>query len=68
MQRPTSRATREAAEKRRIPSRVEYLCSWCGKRVMCSSTHGRPEPGVCPDRSSETRKYPHVWRVNRKFD
>ena len=67
MKKVTSKATREATEKRNTPIRVEFLCTWCGKRTMCSATHGRPEPGVCPKRSSATRERPHVWLKNRKF-
>ena len=47
--------------------RVEYMCTWCGKRVIKDKRFGRPMPGICPLRSTAERKRPHVWVSNRQL-
>ena len=48
---------------------IEYMCSYCGQRVVYSVTRGRPQPGQCPRKSKDSSgKYkPHTWVVNRKW-
>jgi hypothetical protein len=43
---------------------VEYICIYCGKRVMKGKNAGRPEPGQCPRKQGDK---PHSWRLNRKI-
>lgn len=31
-----------------ISKRIEYMCSYCGKKTIRSSAQGRPLPGKCP--------------------
>lgn len=48
---------------------IEYMCSWCGRKIVKGSAFGRPEPGQCP-RKGKTRDgkmKPHTWTINRKF-
>lgn len=42
--------------------KVEYMCSYCGKRVVKMEIMGRPEPGRCPRKEGDK---PHSWRKNR---
>lgn len=42
--------------------KIEYMCSYCGKRSTKSEGFGRPEPGKCPRKSNGG---PHSWRKNR---
>ena len=50
------------------PERTEYMCSWCGERIIRFSSVGKPLPGDCPRRKMANGTYkPHVWVVNRKF-
>lgn len=44
--------------------RIEYMCSYCGRKIIKSSTHGRPDPGICP---RKVNGGPHSWRINRKY-
>ena len=46
---------------------VEYMCSYCGAKSSRHEGTGKPFPGNCPKRSSNGKKYPHVWVVNRKY-
>ncbi len=45
-------------------NRVEYMCSWCGKKVIRFKNLGRPMPGICPKKNN---KKPHTWVKNRVF-
>lgn len=45
--------------------KTEYMCSWCGKKVVRTQNQGRPEPGKCPRKEDNK---PHTWTVNRKFE
>lgn len=48
---------------------VEYICSYCGKRVTRLSSLPKPLPGVCTakgkNRSGLSR--PHSWIIYRKY-
>ena len=46
------------------PTRIEYMCSYCGKRESKGIAFGRPMPGKCPRKANGG---PHSWRINRKF-
>jgi len=48
---------------------VEYMCSYCGKKVVKNIKSGRPDPGTCPrkGKTKTGKTSPHSWRVNRKF-
>ena len=48
---------------------VEYICSYCGRKVMQGVMSGRPTPGYCPrkTKNADGSMKPHSWRVNRKF-
>ena len=50
--------------------RIEYMCSYCGKKVMCPTTYGRPQPGECPrkTRLPNGKMRPHTWVISRKLD
>lgn len=41
---------------------IEWMCTWCGKKVRRTEVIGRPDPGKCP-RKNNTR--PHTWVKNR---
>ena len=43
---------------------VEFMCTYCGKKVVRPDDRGRPEPGKCPKRKREAV---HRWVVNRKL-
>lgn len=43
---------------------VEYMCSYCGKKVTRSLRFGRPDPGKCPRKTGDK---PHSWVINRKY-
>lgn len=51
--------------------RIEYICTFCGKKESKPEGYGRPQPGKCPRRaiSPEGKKLPvplpHEWEVNR---
>lgn len=46
------------------PKRIEYMCSYCGRKTTKSILSGRPEPGKCPRRKGDS---PHSWVINRKL-
>lgn len=48
---------------------VEYICSYCGKRVTRTTTMGRPEPGICSrkGKTKDGRTKPHTWVISRRF-
>jgi len=39
----------------------EYMCRFCGKKIMTLQSRGRPAPGICPRRNGR----PHSWIINR---
>lgn len=41
--------------------RIEYMCTYCGKRTVRVRWAGRPEPGTCPRRNGNS---PHRWIIN----
>lgn len=47
-----------------VTKHVEYVCSWCGKRVTRIEGKGRPEPGKCPRKTGDK---PHTWVANKKY-
>ena len=51
------------------PTRVEYVCTWCGSKSTRSASAGRPMPGNCArkPKDSNGRPKPHTWVINRKF-
>ena len=50
------------------PTRVEYMCRWCGARAILRYGGGRPSPGICPRKPKvKGRSLPHTWVINRKF-
>ena len=48
---------------------VEYMCRYCGARVVKPQTAGRPLPGSCSRRpKNRMGKYqPHSWTISRRF-
>ncbi len=40
----------------------EWICSWCGAKVVRQNIVGRPLPGRCPRKQGDK---PHTWRINR---
>lgn len=51
------------------PTKVEYICTWCGQKTVTFISNGRPFPGRCPrkPKDSEGKMKPHTWTINRKF-
>ena len=43
---------------------VEFMCTYCGKKISKSATNGRPDPGKCPKKTGDK---PHSWVINRKW-
>lgn len=48
---------------------IEYICTYCGKRVLRGAIAGRPDPGTCPrkGKTKDGRTYPHTWRISRRI-
>lgn len=42
--------------------KIEYICSYCGKKEIRTNLQGRPMPGRCPRKQGDK---PHSWRKNR---
>ena len=42
--------------------KIEYICTYCGKKTIRSEMIGRPEPGKCPRKTGDR---PHTWQKNR---
>lgn len=40
----------------------EYMCTYCGRKIIRAASVGRPDPGKCPRKSNGG---PHSWVVNR---
>lgn len=50
---------------------IEYMCTYCGKKVRKIDSMGRPEPGICPRRNYpkiSKMPLPHRWVINRKLE
>jgi len=50
-------------------NRVEWMCSYCGMRMVRDAKGGRPMPGTC-NRKGKTaagKTKPHSWVVSRRF-
>ena len=45
-----------------MAKRIEFICSYCGRKEIKSETSGRPMPGRCPRKQGDK---PHSWRKNR---
>ena len=45
--------------------RIQYMCSYCGKKETRLVSLGRPLPGKCP---RKTGNKPHSWVINKKLD
>lgn len=46
------------------PTRVEWMCTQCGRKIQTGASLGRPMPGTCP---RSPRKGPHHWVKNKEF-
>lgn len=46
------------------PNKIEYMCTYCGKKDIRGVRSGRPLPGKCMRRKSDM---PHRWVINRKL-
>lgn len=42
--------------------RIEYICTYCGRKAIRGKKFGRPDPGRCPRKQGDK---PHSWRQNR---
>lgn len=51
------------------PTKVEYMCSWCGTKISRKITMGKPVPGNCPrkPKTRDGKPKPHTWVINRKY-
>lgn len=45
-----------------MSKKIEYMCSYCGRKTVKGENFGRPDPGKCP---RKTNGGPHSWRKNR---
>ena len=50
--------------EKRTPTKVEYMCTYCGRRETRGINGGRPMPGKCSRRDGE---HPHRWVINKKY-
>ena len=47
---------------------VDYMCVYCGRRVVRSIKTGRPLAGICTARKLPNgRPLPHRWVVNKRY-
>lgn len=44
--------------------RIEYMCTYCGKKETRSPSMGRPQPGKCPRKNGDK---PHSWVINKRL-
>lgn len=44
--------------------RIEFMCSYCGKKEIRNTSMGRPLPGRCPRKPGNK---PHSWVINRRL-
>ncbi len=49
--------------------RIEYMCTYCGTKVIRAKSTGRPAPGKCArkPKNSAGQMRPHTWIINRKI-
>lgn len=47
--------------------RIEWMCTYCGKKEHRTKVIGRPAPGNCPrkPKDREGKPKPHTWTINR---
>ena len=45
------------------PKKIEYMCTYCGRKETRKEGMGRPMPGKCSRRDGK----PHRWVINRKW-
>lgn len=45
--------------------RIEFMCSYCGKKEIRNTSMGRPLPGRCPRKAGNK---PHSWVINRRLN
>jgi len=43
---------------------MQYICTYCGKKVLRHKEMGRPDPGKCPRRKGDM---PHRWVKNKEM-
>ena len=43
---------------------IEYMCRYCGAKMLRTAQSGRPSPGKCPRKTGDK---PHSWVINRKL-
>lgn len=45
---------------------IEFMCTYCGTKIVRGEQAGRPSPGNCPRRKKKDGTYqPHRWVKNR---
>jgi len=51
------------------PRKIEYICTWCGQKVVTFTSNGRPQPGYCPrkPRDRDGKMKPHTWTINKRM-
>lgn len=52
-------------EEEMATKRIEYMCSYCGKKELRFVSMGKPQPGKCPRKKGDK---PHTWTVNRRLE
>ena len=52
-------------EEKMATKRIEYMCSYCGKKELRFVSMGKPQPGKCPRKQGDK---PHTWMVNRRLE
>lgn len=45
------------------PTRIEWMCTQCGRKDTKSISAGRPMPGSCSKKNGK----PHSWVKNRQW-
>ena len=43
---------------------IEYMCRYCGAKMLRSAQSGKPSPGKCPRKTGDR---PHSWIINRRL-
>ena len=51
------------------PTKIEYMCSYCGIKQTRPILMGKPQPGTCSrkGKTADGRTKPHTWVINRKY-
>lgn len=49
--------------------KIEYMCSYCGRRTIRAKSVGRPMPGNCPRKPKDKagKMKPHTWTISRRI-